>query len=424
MTAVATLDAVLEQPTADLSLPDERPARIASVRLASVDFLRGVVMILMALDHARFYFSGDHAVPQFLQNSSPALFFTRWITHFCAPTFFFLAGTSAFLALSRGGRTLSQISKFFWTRGLWLVFLAFTVVDFAAAGIFPHGHGDVIWCLGVSMVLMALLIRLPIPAIAALGVVVIVGHNLLDAFNPEACGRFAIVWSVLHTPGMYPVVGRTDFFTLFTLLPWAAVMAVGYACGPIFLRPDRRKIMFWLGFSVTAAFILLRAVNHYGNSSWSTVPHSYAAGPWTTQSTVVMTIASFLNVRKYPASLDFLLMTLGPMLMALAALDRLRPQPIWARFVLVFGRVPLFFYVLHLLLLRNMAIWVSWATHQNADWLQYGGPLMFLAPPSYGYSLPFIYAMWLTAVVALYAPCKLFMNVKQQHPDWWWLRYL
>lgn len=419
------LDAAVDPEVAPLPVEDVeielRPA--TSARLPSIDLLRGLVMILMVLDHARFYFAPSPS-PEYLPNSSAALFFTRWITHFCAPAFFFLAGISGFLAGPMAGRSPQQIRRFFWTRGLWLILLQFTLVDFSMDGLLFSGYGGVIWCLGLSMVMMAWFIRLPRPALASLGLVVIVGHHLLDPLPAARFGKFAVLWSVLHTPGVYLISPHHEFFTLFTLLPWVGVMIVGYAFGPVLLRLDRRKVLFWSGVCFTAAFLLLRFFNLYGNGSVLSPFHTSASGPWAVQGSSAMTIVSFLNTMKYPASLQFLLMTLGPIFMSLAWLEGADQERRWSKMLLVFGRVPLLFYILHPLLLRSMAIWCSWIQRQDASWLQYGGPRFVLPPPHYGYSLPFVYGMWAITIVILYYPCKWFMNVKKSHPDWWWLSYL
>lgn len=396
-------------------------------RLASVDLLRGLVMVLMALDHAHFFFRTANSVPEYLPGSSASLFFTRWITHFCAPAFFFLAGAGAFLSFAHGGQSISRVSKLLWTRGLWLLVLDFTVLGYAWTSHFPYAHGGVICALALSMILMALIVRLPLSWIAALGVGIIATHNLLDGVSPSAFGSFAVAWSILHCPGTYSIGFHHYFFTLFTIIPWVGVMAAGYAFGWVLLRPDRRKIMLLLGLALTLAFLVLRLSNVYGNSSAGlrgAFPDYYSAGPWTMQRTFALSVASFFNTLKYPASLQFLLMTLGPVLMALAWLDKVNPARGLARILLVFGRVPFFYYVLHVFFLHTMAVWVALAFHQRAAWLLYGGPLLIPIPPGYGHGLPFIYAMWIGVLVLLYLPCKWFMNLKQQHADWWWLRYM
>jgi uncharacterized membrane protein len=423
--SVSIADTALSPVSPSIPELEVRAVPRTTPRLASVDLLRGIAMVLMAIDHARFYFSSADAVPEYMAVSTPALFFTRWITHFSAPTFFFVAGAGAFLSSAIGNRSVSQVSRFMWTRGIWLLILCFTAVGFASTGLFPEGYGDVIWCLGLSMLVMALLARLPLRVIAAISIGIICLHDLLDPIRPMMFGKFAVIWSMLHSPGVYPTGAHSDFYTLFCLIPWVAVMSAGYAYGPVLLRPDRRKVMLWTGLAITAAFFVLRGLNLYSNGYVSPNGMSaYAAGPWRVQPTVAMTICSFFNTLKHPASLQFLLMTLGPMFLLLAWLDKVKPDSLLMRPFLVFGRVPLLCYVLHLFLLRTMAVWVAWAHHQDAAWLQYGGPLLILPPKDYGYGLPFIYLMWFAVLVMMYLPCKWFMELKRKRPQWWWLRYL
>jgi uncharacterized membrane protein len=403
-----------------------RSDRSAMPRVVSVDLLRGAVMILMALDHSHFFFSKANSVPEYLPGSSVPLFFTRWVTHFCAPAFFFLAGTGAFLSLARGGKSISQVSRYLWTRGLWIILMSFTVVGFAWTSLFPYIHGGVLWSLGLSMILLAVLIRLPLRWVGAIGVGIMVSHSFLDRVPASVFGRFAVVWSILHCPGTYSIGFHRYFFTLFTVIPWAGVMAAGYAFGAVMLAPDRQKVMLQLGSLVTAGFFVLRIWNHFGNSAAGlrgAFPDYYSAGPWTSQATLGLTLASFFNTLKYPASLQFLLMTMGPILLMLGMLDKVNPANPVSRIFLVFGRVPFFYYMLHLLFLHTMAVWVAVACHQRAAWLLYGGPLLIRVPPGYGHGLPFIYAMWIVAVCLLYLPCKWLMNLKQRRADWW-LRYL
>lgn len=418
---------VLDRPVL-ISSAETEPRWLPPVRLPCVDLVRGLVMVLMALDHAHFFFSRANSIPEYMPDSSAALFFTRWISHFCAPAFFYLAGAGAFLSHSLGQKSPAQISKFLWTRGLWLIFLCCTVIGHAWTFLFPFAHGGVIWALGLSMIVMALLIRLPLPSIAFIGVAILLTHNLFDRISPAAFGPFSFLWYVLHYPGVYFFTPTMPFFVLFTLIPWVGVMAVGYASGPLLLRLDRRKVFFLLGAMLTVAFFVFRVFDLYGNSSSGLrgpFPDYYSAGPWTMQHTLPLTIASFFNTLKYPASLQFLLMTLGPILMALAWFDKLDPGRGLGHIFHVFGRVPLFFYILHLYFLHSMAVWIAaLGFHQHVAWLLYGGPLLLPIPPDYGHDLPFIYAMWLVVLLLLYLPCKWFMNLKQQHKDWWWLSYL
>ncbi|MGH9712052.1 MAG: DUF1624 domain-containing protein [Candidatus Acidiferrales bacterium] len=420
ISSVADLAPAQDRPVARGSRP-LRPA-IDLSRLGCVDLLRGLAMILMALDHARGFFSGAGFAPENITHTTGALFFTRWITHFCAPIFFLLAGTGGYLALSRG-KSVSQVSRFFWTRGLWLVFLNLTVMAFAWTSLFPFLFSGVLWSLGWSMVVMAVLIRLPLPAIAAFGTVIVFTHNLLDHVNPAVFGKFSGLWLLLHGYGTFWIIpGKLDFFVLWPLLPWVGVMALGYVLGSLFQQRDWTKIVFRLGAASTALFLLLRVFNLYGNSSQNLF--GVAAGPWQVQPTLALTIASFFNCLKYPASLQFLLMTLGPSLMALAWLSTIHAESPLTKLVAVFGRVPLFYYVLHLFVIRTLAVYIALIFKQKAAWLLHGGFMVQEPPPGYGHSLLFIYAMWFAAVLFMYPLCLGFMKLKQHHADWWWLRYL
>jgi uncharacterized membrane protein len=391
-------------------------------RLVSVDVLRGLVMIIMALDHTRDFMTSLSFDPEDLAHTYGALFVTRFMTHFCAPVFSFLAGTGAFLATSRG-KSIQQVSRFFFTRGLWLVVLQLTVVDFAWS-FGPWAVADVIWILGWSMVVMALIVRLPVRWIAALGVSMVATHDLLDRINPASFGKLSWLWMVLHTPGQIPITPHFSFINLYVLVPWVGVMAAGFAFGALLLRPDRRKWVLTLGVSMTALFFLLRGFNLYGNGA-AGLPFGfpYSAGSWSMQPTLSLTVISFFNTLKYPPSLDFLLMTLGPSLILLALLDGAKAERGLGRILLVYGRVPMFYYILHLYLIHIIAIAVALGLHQPAAWLWHGA-ILLPTPAGYGHGLPFIYAMWILVVASLYLPCRWFMEFKRQHRDWGWLSYL
>jgi len=391
-------------------------------RLVSVDVLRGIVMVIMALDHTRDFLTSLRFAPEDLGHTYGWLFFTRFITHYCAPVFSFLAGTGAFLS-TRRGKSIGQVSRFFLSRGLWLVLLELTVVDFAW-GFTPWAHGGVIWILGWSMVAMALIVRLPVRWIAVLGLGMIATHNLLDRIDPASFGTFNWLWMLLHTPGRIAVTNHFAFSALYVLIPWVGVMAAGYAFGTLLLRPDRRKWILMIGISATALFFLLRIFNFYGNGA-AGLPFGYprSAGPWSVQPTLSLTVISFFNTLKYPPSLHYLLMTLGPSLILLGLLDGANASRGLTRVLLVYGRVPMFYYILHLYLIHVMAIVVALAFHQpilhgnvNAD--------PALRPLGYGHGLPFVYAMWILAVAILYLPCRWFMELRARHRDWKWLSYL
>jgi uncharacterized membrane protein len=391
-------------------------------RLVSVDVLRGLVMVIMALDHTRDFMSYSGFPPEDMGHTNGALFFTRFITHFCAPVFAFLGGTGAFLATSRG-KSLQQVSRFFFTRGLWLIFLEFTVIDFAW-GFVPWAHAGVIWGLGWSMVVMALIVYLPLRWSGALGVGMIATHNLLDRISPAWFGRFSWLWIFLHTPGRIPVTAQFQLSTRYVLIPWVGVMAAGFAFGSLLLRSDRRKWILTLGFSATTLFFVLRVLNSYGNGV-AGLPFGYprSAGPWNVQPTLSLTVISFFNTLKYPPSLDYLLMTLGPSLILLGLLDKAKAERGVSRVLLVFGRVPMFYYVLHLYVIHVLAILVALAFRQP---VLHGSVIADFAtkPAGYGHGLPFIYAMWMLAVAILYLPCLWFMRLRSRHRDWTWLSYL
>ena len=401
-----------------------RPALLsaATPRLESIDVLRGLVMVLMALDHTRDFFSWLQFSPEDMTHTYGALFFTRVVTHYCAPVFAFLAGTGAFLS-TRRGKSTAQLSRFFLTRGLWLVLLELTVIDFAW-GFVPWAHGGVIWILGWSMVVMAAIVWLPVRWIAAFGLTMIATHNLLDRISPASFGRLYWLWMLLHTPGRIPITATFSFSVRYVLIPWVGVMAAGFAFGTILSRPDRRKWILTLGIAATALFFVLRGINLYGNGI-AGLPFGYtrSAGPWSVQPTISMTVVSFLNTLKYPPSLDYLLMTLGPSLILLALLDGRKVTGGLSRVLLVFGRVPLFYYVLHLYLLHLMAIAASLLFHQPV----WKGTVIAdhaARPAGYGHGLPFVYAMWILAVAILYVPCRWFMEFRSRHREWSWLSYL
>lgn len=396
------------------------PAQIP--RLVSVDVLRGLVMVIMALDHTRDFMSYQLFPPEDMVHTNGPLFFTRFITHFCAPVFAFLAGTGAFLATSRG-KSLQQVSDFFLTRGLWLLILEFTVIDFAW-GFVPWAHAGVIWGLGWSMVAMALIVRLPVRWIGALGLGMIATHNLLDRIDPAWFGKLSWVWIFLHSPGHIAVTNQFQFSTRYVLIPWVGVMAAGFAFGSLLLQPDRRKWILTLGISATTLFFVLRGVNFYGNGI-AGLPFGYprSAGPWSVQPTLSLTVISFFNTLKYPPSLDYLLMTLGPSLILLGLLEKTKAEQGLGRILLVYGRVPMFYYVLHLYLIHILAILVALAFHQP---VLHGSVIADFAtkPVGYGHGLPFIYATWILAVAILYLPCLWFMKLRSRHRDWGWLSYL
>ena len=370
----------------------ERPDR---ARVASVDVLRGLVMVVMALDHVRDFASAAQFAPEDLSRTTPAYFFTRWITHFCAPTFFFLAGVSASLTGAR--RTRGALARWLVTRGVWLVIAEFTIVRYGWR--FEQLNPDlwflVIWALGVSMIVLAAAVYLPRWAIAALSVAVIAGHNLLDGItsgpltawdgHPVDPSAFDWIWAILHVP-YYPVI--------YPLIPWFAVMMAGYAFAPL-LAGDaaaRRRRLIVLGAGIAIGFVVLRAINGYGDEPWQ--------GP--------RVVLAFLDVTKYPPSLLYLMMTLGPAIALLPALERLAPTRV-GRFLAVFGRVPMLFYLVHVYVVHVLGILAAWVVTGHAMTNQF--------------DLWAVYVLWAIAIALLYPLCRWFAGVKVRRRDWW-LSYL
>lgn len=372
-------------------------------RVTSVDLVRGFVMIVMALDHTRDFFSILRFRPEDLSKATPFLFFTRWITHFCAPTFFFLAGVGAALSMARG-KSKRQISRFLLTRGLWLVFLELTITHFGWQFNmkFPQ-FLIVIWALGVSMVILSALVYLPKNVIAAISLITIAGHNLLDKLNPETMGAFGPIWHVLHVPGLLsqdPLI-----IVAYPLVPWFAVMALGFSMGDIFTwQPERRrKFLLTAGAAAIVGFLILRLPNLYGDPDH-----------WSSQRSFALTLASIGNTTKYPPSLLYLLMTLGPMLVALALLENARGTV--SRVISVYGRVPMFYYILHLFLIHTLAYAFALWQGGDAGFLNLNTEAF---PAWYGTNLAGVYLAWAIVVSTLYFPCKWFAEVKSRRTDWW-----
>ncbi|MBW2724037.1 MAG: DUF1624 domain-containing protein [Deltaproteobacteria bacterium] len=382
----------------------------ARPRIDSFDLLRGLVMVVMALDHTRDYLAAGGMDPRDL--SQPAMFLTRWITHYCAPVFVFLAGVSAFLYGSRG-KTLPQVSRFLWTRGLWLIVLELTVVRIGwTFGLAPEFiPAQVIWAIGCSMVALSGLVFLPRSVIAAVGLVMIFGHNLLDGIRAEDFESGGWIWMILHQPGpLHPFEG-VMFYVAYPLVPWIGVIAAGYALGPVATleAQERRRWLLRIGLGACAGFVLLRGLDGYGNPA-----------PWSAEGGVMTSVLSFINCEKYPPSLLFLLMTLGPSIALLSPLESARG---WlARTLITIGRVPLFYYVLHIPLIHLVAVGVAIATGFDTAWL-FGGFPIFAKPEGYGVGLLGVYVIWFAVVVALIPLCRWFSGVKQRRDDWW-LSYL
>ena len=380
-------------------------------RLDSIDALRGLVMVLMALDHTRdfFHFGAIHGHdPLDFHQTNPALFFTRWITHFCAPTFIFLAGLGAYLSGTRG-KSRRELSWFLFTRGLWLVVLEVTFVQWIGWGFGFDWHmhyAAVIWAIGWSMVALAALVHLPVAAVAALGLVMIATHNAFDGIKASALGAWGPLWTILHEGGAIELGAGHQLAASYPLIPWIGVMAAGYGFGHLLLCTalPRRTLLLRLGFALTAAFVALRFSNLYGD-----------AHPWSVQATPLQTVYSFVHCVKYPPSLGYLLMTLGPALIFLGLLDRGTPR--WLTPLLSFGRVPRFFYLLHLPLLHGLAVLAAQLTWGRADWLYGATPAK--PPAAAGFGLPVVYGAWLLGVTLLFFACRWFATLKRRRRDVW-----
>ena len=387
----------------------------ARPRVESVDVVRGIIMILMALDHVRDYFGSLAVNPTDLATTTAPLFFTRWITHICAPVFFLLTGTGAYLALRR--RSRAELSRFLLTRGLWLVFLEIVVLRFLMTFNFDYRATvlTVLWALGWSMVFLSALVLLPTRVVTAIGIVMIATHNLLDPISAASFGAFAPLWSILHAPGMILPGPDHVVFEAYPLIPWIGVAAAGYGLGAIYhWDTDRRRaFLLRLGLGLTVAFVSLRAMNVYGDPV-----------PWSAQNSPLFTVLSFLNTNKYPPSLLFLLMTLGPALLLLRWVDA--KTPAFLRPAQIIGKVPLFYFIVHFFVIHVLAVIICYVRYGDAHWMFESptlGQFPITQPPGWPSSLPVVYLIWIGVVGAMYPLCRWFAGVKQRRSDAW-LSYL
>jgi uncharacterized membrane protein len=396
--------------------PDGSPPLSPSSRVDAVDMLRGLVMVLMVIDHTRDFFGETSFSPTDLSRATPALFMTRWVTHFCAPVFAFLAGTGAYLAGARG-RSRSSLAWFLLMRGFWLIFLELTVMTFAL-----HFHplpGNVfllvLWSIGGSFVLLSGLVYLPSRLVGALGVLLIASHNLVDLvpLSPGALGPITSLAVLLLRPGLVPLPGPVAIIMGYPLLPWFGVVAAGFGFGEVIrLEPTRRRaLMVTLGLSLCALFVAIRALGVYGDPN-----------PWTSQPTTVYSVLSFLNCTKQPPSLLFVLMTMGPALVALGSFDRIGAVGVAGRVLLTFGRVPLFFFVVHFYLIHALAVLAAALRGLPVAWL-FSQVFPGTPPPGWPLSLPGVYAVWAAVLLLLYFPCRWFADLKRRRPGGW-LSYL
>jgi len=394
----------------------------AKQRIYSVDLLRGVVMMIMLLDHVREFVHHGALIsdPTNPETTTVPIFFTRWITHFCAPIFVLLSGVSIFLQ-KKYGKTNRELSWFLLTRGIWLIVLEFTVVRFGIMFNVDYSLAalmQVIWVIGISMMVMAGLIWLPIRLIGVAGVAMIVLHNLLDRFSVSPQIAFSgqadfaqSLWIIIHQIGVVPIGGSGSVvFLAYALVPWVGVMMAGYWLGTLYdLNGEkRRRVLLLLGVVATAAFFILRGLNLYGDPS-----------PWTSQQTDIQSVLSFFNVTKYPPSLLFLLMTLGPGLIVLVLTDHIDGSALWQRVAITFGRVPMFYYLLQWYWAHGAGIVISLLAGKSIHYLFMNMPASGeAAPPDHGFSLGVTYLVWIVGLIALYPLCLWWGNLKQRNKHW------
>jgi uncharacterized membrane protein len=390
----------------------------AKGRIQSIDVLRGIVMVLMALDHVRDYFHSQAFLgdPLNANTTSPALYFTRWITHFCAPTFVFLAGASAYFTGKR--RTKAELSSFLLKRGLWLIVVEVVIMTFALTfnPFFNAIFLQTIWSIGISMIILGLLVRLPYKVIVTLGLLIVLGHNLLD--YPEAARNndVGFLWDLLHNGRFdrYALGPNHSLFIVYAFLPWTGIMLMGYCAGrlyePAMDAAKRKKILVSVGAGLILLFFLLRWINAYGNPF-----------PWTPQSTPLKTFYSFMNVLKYPPSLMYTCATIGPALIVLALMENV--QNAFTGFVRVFGRVPFFYYVVHFYVIHLFTVVAFYIEgYTNKDIVDPQVPFLF-RPLAFGYPLWVVYLIWIGLILLLYPLCRWYDRYKSTHFHWW-LSYL
>lgn len=387
-------------------------------RIESIDLLRGLVMVIMALDHTRDFFhtEGLTGNPLDPATTTPALYFTRWITHFCAPTFVFLSGLSAWLQGQR--KTKKELSRFLITRGLWLIFVDLAVMSLLLTADIHYGLLvlETLWAIGAGMVVLGLAMWLPFHFILSIGLLIFFGHNLLDFAESSRNGNVPIWWSFLHRPTIAPIGGGFSLFIFYPFLSWAGLTLLGYCCGKIFtsFEPEQRKRMLLsIGIAALLFFVALRFINVYGDPV-----------KWSEQKNSMATFFSFMNVQKYPPSLLFLCATIGPGLIFLALVKNTRSR--LAKFISVYGRVPLFYFIGHFFILHAAQI-ITYLLrgHSLAEGMTGipGLPFKF-AMPGEGFSLAIVYGIWVVTVLIMYPLCKWYDRYKTNHKEKWWLSYL
>lgn len=389
-----------------------------SHRIASIDLLRGIVMILMALDHTRDFFHQTAMTtdPMDTATTTPWLYFTRWITHFCAPAFVLLSGVSAFLASQK--RSRGAASLFLVKRGIWLVIAEVMLITmgFTFNPFYNFIILQVIWAIGWSMIILGLISRISFKAVLITGLLLFFGHNLTNYITLPQTGTAAVMWTALLTSrGVVMQLDATHFVGVFyTILPWTGVMLLGYCLGYFYQKDypaqKRKRFLLYTGASLTLLFIVLRSFSGYGNPT-----------PWEQQSNLLSNVFTFLNTSKYPPSLQYLGMTLGPALIILSLLENVQAK--WASVVTVYGSVPFFYYVLHFYLLHSLLVIVFFLTGHTASQIVDPAVPFLFRPADFGYGLPVVYLIWMAVVTCLYFPSRWFSNYKKRH-RYWWLKYI
>ena len=394
---------------------------LRQTRVESIDILRGMVMLIMAIDHTRDYFhiTAFTDDPLNLQTTTVPLFFTRWITHFCAPIFVFLSGTSIYLQRLR--KTKPELSNFLIKRGLWLIFAEIVLVNLGMTfnPFYTFQILQVIWATGISMIILGLLIHGPFNLILALGLAIVLGHNLLDAAEAAPGFKPNFWWDLLHHGGAYPYTANHILFVFYPFVPWLGLMLLGYCTGTFFVptvsAAQRRKILVLTGAGLIAFFAVLRFSNLYGDPF-----------PWSQEKDGVLTMLSFIKVQKYPPSLLYMCLTIGPALLFLAVIERVRNG--FTNVMRTFGRTAFFYYLVHWYVLHSLCLLVFLARGHS---LSEAGtiasknqiPFLFVVPGE-GVTLPVVYLIWLAIIIALYPLCRWYDAHKTAHKEQWWLSYV
>jgi uncharacterized membrane protein len=386
-------------------------------RITSVDLLRGAVMIIMALDHTRDFFHYDAQLnnPLNLNNTTTALFFTRWITHFCAPVFVFLSGTSAYLQSAR--KSKKELSTFLVARGLWLILAEIVIVNLLLTFDinFSFIALEVIWAIGISMVILGLMIWLPFEIILAVGLLIVLGHNALDFYERNQTTPFGTTYGLIHRQGSHPLWGKHQLLILYPFLPWTGLMMLGYCLGKVLRNNDaayRKRFLIIAGISTIALFMILRFINVYGDPS-----------PWSTKGNGFYTFLSFINSTKYPPSLFFMCMTIGPALLLMTWWDNIENG--FTKIVSVYGRVPFFYFLAHLLVIHFIsAVTYFMRGHSWAEGTANPTAFVKFIQPGEGVQLRYVYLIWISVVIVLYPVCKWYDSYKTNHKEKKWLSYL